>query len=116
MKRKLTAVIMIMLLTFGFMTLTGCGRNDGTDDLSQTPNNADDNLTNDNNHNDGTLNDGMDDDRLDDNRSDNGSLGDERGDLADDIRDGAEDVTDDVRDALDGQDESGKKNDSNKMN
>ena len=111
MKRKVTAVIMIMLLTFGFMTLTGCGRNDGTDDLSQTPNNADDNLTNDNNHNDGTLNDGMDDDRLDDNRSDN-----ERRDLADDIRDGAEDVTDDVRDALDGQDESGKKNDSNKMN
>ena len=106
MKRKVTAVIMIMLLTFGIMTLTGCGRNDGTDDLSQTPNNADDNLTNDNNHNDGMIDDGLDNDRLDD----------EGGSLGEDIRDGAEDVTDDVRDALDGKDENGKKSDSNKMN
>lgn len=116
MKRKVTAVIMIMLLTFGIMTLTGCGRNDGTDDLSQTPNNADDNLTNDNNHNDGMIDDGLDNDRLDDDRSDNGPLGDEGGSLGEDIRDGAEDVTDDVRDALDGKDENGKKNDSNQMN
>ena len=104
MKRKVTAVIMIMLLTFGIMTLTGCGRNDGTDDLSQTPNNADDNLTNDNMHDDGITDDGLDDDRLDDNRNDDN-------DLADDIRDGADDVTDDVRDALDGNDENGKKDD-----
>ena len=105
---------MIMLLTFGIMTLTGCGRNDGTDDLSQTPNNADDNLTNDNNHDDGIMDngpdDGLDDDRLDDDRTD----------LADDIRDGAEDVTDDVRDALDGRDENSKtddkKNGSGTMN
>ena len=113
MKRKVTAVIMIMLLTFGIMTLTGCGRNDGTDDLSQTPNNADDNLTNDNMHDDGIMDngpqDGLDDDRLDDNRNDDN-------DLADDIRDGADDVTDDVRDALDGKDETGKNNDRNTMN
>ena len=44
MKRKATAVMLILLLVFSMMTLTGCGRNDGTDDLSQTPNNADDNL------------------------------------------------------------------------
>lgn len=102
MKRKVTAVIMIMLLTFGIMTLTGCGRNDGVNDLSQTPNNADDNLTNDNNHNDG-----MDNDRLDDNR---GNLADDIRDGADDIRDGAEDVTDDIKDALDGKDESRARN------
>lgn len=128
MKRKVTAVIMIMLLVFTMATLTGCGRNDGIDDLSQTPNNADDNLTNDNNHNSGMGNgtqddqnkgqnggqggsfdsDRMDDDQLDDDRlpddRDNlmDDLRDDADDLGDDIRDGAEDVKDDVKDALDG--------------
>lgn len=85
MKRKVTAVIMIMLLALGMMTFTGCGRNDGTDDLSQTPNNADDNLTNDNRHDTG-----MDDG------------------LMEDIRDGADEIGDGIRegadDLMDGKD------------
>ena len=102
MKRKTTAVIMIMLLVFGMMTMTGCGRNDGVNDLSQTPNNAEDNLNNDNGMN--NRDEGLAED-----------LRDGADDLGDDIRDGADDIRDDLDDALDGEDNRTGDNTKNNM-
>ena len=97
MKRKGTVVIMIMLLVFGSIAFTGCGRNDGTDDLSQTPNNAEDNL-----------NDGLNHDKTDDSIGED--IRDDADDLGDDIRDGADDLKNGAERALDGRDNTNGKN------
>lgn len=106
MKRKVTAVIMVMLLSMGIMTLAGCGINDGVDDLSQTPNNADDNLNNDDRY-DTDMYDGKNDGLKDNNDKNDNSL-------ADDIRDGADDIRDGLDNALGGNDNAGKDNKDNK--
>lgn len=106
MKRKLAAIIMAALLVFSMAVLTGCGDNNGDNDLSQTPD-ADKNLTNDDSYDDrsGVLNDN---DRNDTGTGNGDNLGDDlrngADDLGDDIRDGADDVKNGVEDVLDGND------------
>lgn len=91
MRRKFTAVIMVMLLVLASMAMTGCGRNNADDDMSQIPN-ADENLTNDG------ANNGITDDP---NTNFSDDLDSDRNDLADDLKDGADDLGDDIRDGVD---------------